>query len=248
VSKKRRDRKRSSNSRPFVGVGFGWRLKRFLGSGGHIVGMLAAIGGILLLDGGLTDGWIGIALVPVLYLTGYFFAARPRIGHSVRPMMARDAPQVRARLDELLSAIRPRVSEDIFWRVVGIRDAIVFTLDHAGQAGEADPDVYLVRQTARAYLPEALSTYLALPREYAEQHHLDNGRTSHDVLLEQLQLMDRNTRKVAEGLIRRNSQQLLAHGRFLTERYSPNSLDVDAVVPAASLPLSEADTRSQRFH
>ena len=105
-------------------------------------------------------------------------------------MPAKDAPRIRAQLDELLAVIRMRVADDVYRSVQSIRDAVIFTLDHAGEQDQADPNVYLVRQTAIAYLPEALSTYVALPRIYAERQPIDGGRTSHDILLEQLYLMD----------------------------------------------------------
>ena len=206
-------------------AGAGWHIKRYLGSRGHLVGTLAAIGGIVLLDTGLTDGILGFIAIGVLYVTGYFVASRPRqtrFGESA----ARDAPRIAASLDELLAVIRMRVADDIYRRVASIRDGIVFTLDHAGSQNEADPNVYLVRQTAVAYLPEALSAYLALPRPYAERQPIENGRTSHDILLEQLALMDIKTREVAEIVVRRESQQLVHHGRFLAERYHDSSLDV----------------------
>ncbi|HYI21161.1 MAG TPA: hypothetical protein VEX62_00865 [Candidatus Limnocylindrales bacterium] len=233
---------------PQPGHGLGWHLRRFLGSAGHMVGMLFAIGAIVMLNIGLTNGLIGLGLIPLLYATGYFFAERPR-ATSIGPMPAKDAPRIRAQLDELLAVIRMRVADDVYRSVQSIRDAVIFTLDHAGEQDQADPNVYLVRQTAIAYLPEALSNYIALPRIYAERQPIDGGRTSHDILLEQLYLMDVKVRRVAEEVLRRESQQLVAHSRFVTERYSDSSLDVGSH-PPVSAPLNDSakDHRSSRFH
>jgi len=217
--------------------GFRWRLRQFLGSRGHLVGTLFAIGGILLLDGGLTSGVFGFALIPTLYLTGYFFANRPPPSvAAVGPAPTKDAPQVSAQLDELLAAIRMRVPDDIYRRVRSIRDAIVFTLDRAGAASEVDPNIYLVRQTARTYLPQALASYLALPRSFAEREPVEDGRTSHDILLDQLVLMDMKTRQVAEWVMQRDSRQLVSHGRFLEERYGESSLDTAGAPESAKAP------------
>jgi hypothetical protein len=201
--------------------------------------MLFAIAGIVMLNSGLTNGWIGLGLIVLLYATGYFFAERPRTA-TIGAVQSKDAPHIRAQLDELLAAVRLHVADDIYRRAQSIADAIVYTLDHAGEQDKADPNIYLVRQTATTYLPEALSAYLALPRPYAEQQPIEADRTPHDILLEQLNVMDMRVRRIAEAVIRRDSQELVAHGRFVADRYSASSLDVRDDLPPAG-PLPEVD-------
>ncbi len=238
MSKHKRRKDRPAQPPP-TGV-MGSRLWRFLGSPAHLVGTLFAIGSILLLDGGLTGGVVGIALIPVMYVTGFAVVARRHVvAAHVGPLAARDAPHIRAQLDEMIKSIRMGVSDDIYRRVVMIRDAIVFTLDRAGEESEADPNVYLVRQTARTYLPEALAAYLALPRAYAERQPVEGGMTSHDLLLQQLYLMDLKTRQVAEYVLQRDSRQLVKHGRFVADRLGESSLDVSDDLPGAPLPGTE---------
>ena len=216
-----------SQPAPVLGMqaGLGWRVRRFLGSAGHLLGMLFAIVGVVLLDAGLIGGIEGFAVIALLYATGYFIAARPRLT-AFGSSRGKDATRIQASLDELVSAIRMRVADDIYRRVVSIRDAVMFTLDHAGETDQTDPDIYLVRKTAITYLPEALEAYLALPRSYAERQPIEGGRTSHDLLLDQLNLMDVRTRRVAEEVIKRDSQNLVKHGRFLSDRYQDSSLEV----------------------
>ena len=137
---------------------WGWRIRRFLGSKGHVVGMLFAIIGILLLNNGLTNGVVGLGLVLLLYGTGYFFASRPQ--HEALALAgAKDAPEIHDGLDEILATIRPRVADDIYYRVRSIRDAIVFTLETPAIGTRSTRASHMVRQTATTYLPEALSTY-----------------------------------------------------------------------------------------
>jgi hypothetical protein len=187
--------------------------------------MAFAIGGLLLLNNGITSGPIGIALILILYVTGYFIAARPKLTALGQPR-SRETAKVSDQLAEILAAIRGRVADDIYYRVRSIRDAVVFTLEASGPQNEADPDIHMVRQTATTYLPEALSTYLNLPREFAEYELVDGKRTSRDMLVDQLTLMDTKTRQVAEQVIRRGSQELMTHGRFLADRYGESDLNV----------------------
>jgi len=212
--------------------------------------MLFAIGGILLFTSGLVTGWLALGVVAALYISGYFFAERPR-ERQLAPQEAADAPQVRDALDELLAAIKKRVSSDIYYRVRSIRDATVFTLDNAGAFAATDPDIHTVRRAATSYLPEALATYLSLPRHYAESEPIANGRTPHDVLIDQLALIDDQARRVAEELIHRNSDQLVTHGRFISDRYSNSTLqpqDVPVQAQAAEKVRQQAEVESQRVH
>lgn len=219
-----------------VDPGVGWRIRRFLGSRGHVVGALAAIGGVILLDAGLIHLPLAALVIGGLYLIGYFVGARPQLS-TLGQDQTRDADQIEAGLDELLATIRKRVAIDVYRHVVNVRDAVVFTLQHAGDRYQADPDYYSVRQTAMTYLPEALSRYLALPRPYAEQEKLTDGHTAHDALIEQLTLMEDNTRRVADTIVQRESQRLITHGRFLSERLGQSSLDQTVVASSQVAPV-----------
>jgi len=71
-----------------------------------------------------------------------------------------------------------------------------------------------------------LSTYLSLPRDYAENKQLEDGRTAHDVLMDQLSTMDEQTRRVAADLIKRNSQRLVTQERFVNDRFATSGFNV----------------------
>jgi len=216
-----------------VDPGIGWRIRRFLGSPGHVLGALGAVFGVILLDAGIVHLPLAAVVIAGLYVIGYFVAARPQLSN-LGQNEAKDANQIEAGLDELLATIRKRVAIDIYRHVVSIRDAVVFTLQHAGDRYQADADLYSVRQTAMTYLPEALSRYLSLPRAYAENERLADGKTAHDALIGQLELMEDNTRRVADSIVQRESERLLTHGRFLSDRLGTSSLDPS--LPAAPQP------------
>lgn len=209
-----------------VDPGIGWRIRRFLGSPGHVVGALLGIVGIVMLNVGLISGLLAVGVIAGLYAIGYFLASRPQIAADIGVAPAKDADKIEVGLDQMLSTIRRRISPDIYQVVLNIRDAIVFTLDHAGEM-QTDPDIYAVRQTAMTYLPEALSKYIALPRAYAERQVVDKGKTSHDILLDQLRLMETKVQEVADAVIERESQRLVTHGRFIADRFGQSNLEPD---------------------
>jgi hypothetical protein len=201
------------------------RIERYLYSRRNIVGSLLGLCGLGLYFLGVTGGILWLPIVAGLYAIGVLVVP-PEPGLDIRVGGVRDAAEVRAGLDRLLRSIRGRVADDLYAQVVGIRESILATLAQDSADGATDRDLFLIRQTALDYLPEALGAYLALPRRYAERRTVEGGRTPHDVLLEQLDMMAGKMAEVADDLARHDTDRLLAHGRFLREKFAVSSLEI----------------------
>ncbi len=96
-----------------------------------------------------------------------------------------------------------------------VRDAIP-RLDRLGSGSE---QAYVVMATATDYLPDAVGAYLRLPRDWANSRPVDAGRTSLMVLIDQLDLLARTMERVLDAVNRADAAALVAHGRFLAERF-----------------------------
>ena len=209
------------------------RLEAYLYSRRNIAGSLLALAGLGLHFVGLIAGpaWVPITLG--LYAIGVLLVPEEK-GLEVRLGAAQDAAEVRDGLDRLLRSLRGRVADDLYAKVQSIQASILATLEVEGATGDrVDPNVYLIRQTALSYLPDAFDTYLRLPRVMAERRRVADGRTPHDVLLDQLDLMDRRLADVADDMARHDSDRLLANGRFLAEKFGTSSLQIDDETVAA---------------
>jgi len=88
-----------------------------------------------------------------------------------------------------------------------------------GVINRGSPELYLVERTACDYLPTAVDAYLRLPTGYVSSQPGSHGRTALEVLLEELELLEAEMRSVAETVHRRDMDRLLAHKRFLAERF-----------------------------
>ena len=222
-------------------------LEAYLYSRRNIAGSLLALGGLGLYFLGLIGGLAWIPIVAGLYAIGVLLVPGEK-GLEMRLGAAQDAAQVKEGLERLLRGIRGKVADDIYEKVVSIQGSILATLAVEGAVGDAvDPNVYLIRQTALSYLPEALNTYLRLPRLMAERRSVADGRTPHDVLLEQLDLMDRRLADVADDMARHDSDRLLANGRFLAEKFGTSSLEIDEALAkeGVSVPTAEQTAAEQ---
>ena len=111
-------------------------------------------------------------------------------------------------------------------RAQDIADTIMGILPHYADFPPGSPDLFVVGRTATDYLPSALQAYVSLPRAYATLHKMQNGKTADQILGEQLTLLAAKMNEVADAVQKKDSNALLANGRFLEERFgaSPQAL------------------------
>lgn len=199
----------------------------FLRSRHNLAGCVLAAGGVGLHVAGLVAGLEFLPLAAGLYVLGAVVVPRKRHQLDPYPEDETDAAGIHRALDQLLRSLAGRVPGEIFDKAASIRASILVTLDHGAGTSIADPNVFLIRQTALSYLPEALNEYLSLPRGYANQNLLGK-KSPHDVLVDQLNLMDEKMREVAETIVANDAERLEAHGRFLADKLGGSSLDIGA--------------------
>ena len=79
-------------------------------------------------------------------------------------------------------------------------------------------ELYLVERTARDYLPTAIDHYLRLPASYSPAGRAGTGATPLKVLIDELNLVEAEMRRIAALVQRTDMDRLLAHRRFLRDR------------------------------
>ena len=210
------------------------RIEPFLYSRKNIAGCLLAVGGLALYFLGITGGLIGLGVIAGLYAIGYLVVP-PERGVAVTLFNTQDTRDITEGLNKLLVSIRFRVADDVYNEVGSIAHAIVETLPSNGTGiNPADPNVNLIRQTALSYLPQALDAYLAIPRLYAERRPVQDGKTAHDILMDQLNLMDTKMKEMANAIAQNDTDRLLANARFVQERFASSSLQLTSAKVGAT--------------
>jgi hypothetical protein len=159
----------------------------------------------------------GILLVIGFYLAGVVAVrGRPTVHR-----LGFDPMQVQRSLSAEIAAVAGRVPPDIWIRVqrieLTIRAEILPRLDCLPLGA---PELYLVERTARDFLPTAVETYLRLPGGYASAR----GATAYQVLVDDLDLLEAQMRRVAETVHRADMDRLLTQHRFLEDRFRPLDL------------------------
>lgn len=126
-------------------------------------------------------------------------------------------------------------------RVQRVIAAIRDTIPRLDALGAGSPLAYSVMATATDYLPEAVGGYLRLPRRFADERPVDGGKTALMVLVDQLDLLGRTMEEVFDAVYRDDATALVAHGRFLAEKFGrPGSSEL-TVPPDLPVPPPPED-------
>jgi hypothetical protein len=112
-----------------------------------------------------------------------------------------------------------RVPDLVASRVRRITATVRDTIPRLNQLGGGSRDAHSVMATVTSYLPEALGAYLRLPRSFADRRPVDKGKTSLMVLVDQLDLLAATMDDIFEAACRSDAEALVAHGRFLAEKF-----------------------------
>jgi hypothetical protein len=193
------------------------RVLRYLGSVKNIAGCALALVGLVLHFFGLF-GQVWPLVVAAMYLIGALVA--PPAPHPVTVSVdSFDPDRIQRALDGTVDMARGRVPADVLTRLNSIRARILELLPQAGDLPGGSQDLYVVQRTATDYLPTTVRIYLALPPTYATTQIVQDGKTPLAVLQDQLELLDGQMSEIGEAVHRRDSDRLLAQGRFLEERF-----------------------------
>ena len=192
----------------------------YLGSRKHFAGLgLSLIGaGLVVID---PVGPQAILLVAGFYLAGAL--ATP--GSPSFRRYGFDPGRVQRSLSEKVAAVSGRLPPEVMSRLrrieLAIRSEILPRLDGFPPGSV---ELYLVERTACEYLPTAVDAYLRLPLGYVSSQPGSHGRTALAVLIEELDLLEAEMRSVASTLHRADMDRLLAHKRFLIDRFGRDDL------------------------
>ena len=195
---------------------------RYLYSGKNIVGSTLALLGLLLFFAGAITVAFWPFVVVAMYGVGALLApGPPKVALSGTSF---DADSIRRSLQHTLGTANGKLPAPLWSKVQDIADTISGILPHSADFPPGSPDLFVVGRTATDYLPSALQAYLNLPRAYATLHKMPNGKTADQVLDDQLTLLSSKMDEVADAVHKKDSDALLANGKFLEEKFGASPL------------------------
>lgn len=211
------------------------RLLLYLYGTPNIVGSIMGILGLALYFTGVIGAY-WLLIVAGLYLIGVLVTPRREQFHlEIQQEMSVD--EIRRQLNELVYTIQKRTPSEILAKVQSIKESIFSILPVLATMRAGDRNVYIIRQTALDYLPKALQNYLNLPPAFASVHPVRDGKTARQLLNEQLDILDREMKEIVVVVAANDTQKLLAHGRFLEQKFQQEDFLANLQrKPAAAVP------------
>ena len=164
--------------------------------------------------------------MPAMSLSELFERIRGHRREPERAVLPRvpTADDLLAALDRLEAMVaRGAVPAPVASRVCRVSQTVRDTVPRLANLGVGSAQAYNVMATATDYLPEAVGGYLRLPRQWADSRPVDHGKTSLMVLIDQLDLLGATMDKVFDAVCRADADALVAHGRFLAEKFGTAS-------------------------
>jgi hypothetical protein len=130
-------------------------------------------------------------------------------------------------LDQLQAAAAGKVPDMVIARVDRVASVVRDTVPRLATLGPGSLTAHDVLRTATSYMPEAVAAYMRLPRSFADHRPVSNGKTSLTVLCDQLDLLGSKMDDVFDAVCRADADALIAHGRFLAEKFGSGALALD---------------------
>lgn len=81
------------------------------------------------------------------------------------------------------------------------------------------------RHIALSYLPDALKTYLSIPKEFATTKLLTNGKTAEDTFKLTIDDLSSKVRQLTNDLAGQDAEAFLNHSQFLHEKFNKSKAD-----------------------
>lgn len=212
-------------------------------------------GGVLAMTGlGLLGSW-GFGLAAVGYGAGWALGAM-WLGNPLKdpdawtPLEFKDDGDVRQSMAAALSGVRSltehnpddKIPPRLRQRVMALC-AVLDELREQWERSRADmalADSFDARHIAITYLPDALNSYLAIPRRFADSLKLDNGMTAVATFEQSLGELEERVEQLARDLAKRDAQAFLTHSQFLHQKFAPQPADT----PQLKLPDQSAPGQS----
>lgn len=193
------------------------RVLLFLYSTRNLVGCGLAIGGLALFFAGVISHW-WFPIVVGLYALGWLAVPTSR---ELEFKVRNEATQANLvdSLDELVNQSMSRLPAEAAERLNRIHTLVTELAPKLFSGDVAMEHVVTLVYAVTRDLPGTVRNYLRLPAAFANMHAVEDGKTSKQLLLEQLDILDEQLGKIATNIYKDDAEALVVNGWFLKEKF-----------------------------
>ncbi len=168
--------------------------------------------------------WILAAAAVIVARVASEFALPRGASLELADDVAAQEAQVRNALSAVHSLVLRGAPDEVVAGVDRVTELVREITARQAALGGSSPQLFAVLRTATDYLPNAIDAYMRLPQGYARNRRLADGHTALEVLIGQLDLLEKEMVDVSDAVTKNDLDRLLAHGRFLSEKFGRSAL------------------------
>ena len=196
-------------------------MQKWLYSRKNMVGCAAATVPVLLYFAGVIDAYWWAIMIG-FYVAGYSVAPKEKTTvffHIANESLA----DYGGFLDRLYKNSFNQLPNDARTKLDSIRinahELIAFLNKSPEHLNSFNQDLFSIKKIFDQYLPNLINRYIKLPKRYAEIVVLNNKKTTKDMLIEQLIILDEQVIKISHAIYENDTHALQAHGKLLEQKF-----------------------------
>ncbi|NOQ36873.1 MAG: hypothetical protein GQ569_13425 [Methylococcaceae bacterium] len=124
------------------------------------------------------------------------------------------------KLELLVREFKKEIPAAAFKKIINIKENLRLLSAQLDNRELSDYDLHIVKQTIIDYLPTTLESYQEVASDSVKKGKLENGKSSQEVLMEQLEILDEQIKKVVMNVNSSNADSLIVQGNFLKSKFS----------------------------
>ena len=131
------------------------------------------------------------------------------------------------KLKQNTSASLPGEANEVLYKIYLIANELIDFIDKKPEGIDSlNEEIINIKRIFDNYLPTLLNQYIKLPKRYAENIKTSTGKTSRQMLFEQLNTLYSAIEKIAFALYENDVTKLKIHGKILDQQFKEKNLFV----------------------
>ncbi len=129
------------------------------------------------------------------------------------------------KLKQNTSASLPGEANEVLYKIYLVANELIDFIDKKPEGIDSlNEEIINIKRIFDNYLPTLLNQYIKLPKRYAENIKTSTGKTSRQMLFEQLNTLSSAIEKIAFALYENDVTKLKIHGKILDQQFKEKNL------------------------
>lgn len=202
-------------------------MTNWLFSKSNIVACGAASIGLMLFLIGVIDKFWWLISIGLYFLTFFLIKEEKPVNITLNQVdfFSQSEKNLQALFAENATSLPNEAQEQLSMLIQNVKD-LNFFLSKNKTFLMPTQELYSVQGVFEKYVPAIITKYATLPAKYANTVVIKDGKTTKDLMMEQLQLLNHHFESLTHSIYESDANNLVVSGRLLREKFQPTDLDL----------------------